>query len=76
MAFIDTKGTVVDTISPFGPSFTGGAVVAMGDFDGDRIDDLVVGVQGGGLPYLMILSGVGLDVIADFFAYTTGPLRI
>lgn len=48
--------------------FTGGVMVAAADFNGDGIDDLVVGADQGGGPRVRIFSGTNTNnVMADFW---------
>lgn len=50
---------------------SGGARVAMGDTDGDGIDDIIVGAGAGGGPHVRVISGTDGTVLADFFAFET-----
>ncbi|MFN4260210.1 MAG: choice-of-anchor Q domain-containing protein, partial [Gemmataceae bacterium] len=54
----------------FAPSFTGGVRVAVGDVNGDGIDDIIVGAGSGGGPHVKVFSGVDLTVLASFFAFS------
>lgn len=58
------------------PNFRGGATVAIGDFDGNGTNELIIGAGEGGGPRVLVLSnstfvsgGSAIFVQADFFAY-------
>lgn len=51
------------------PSFTGGVRVAVGDVDGDGIDDIVTATGIGGGPRIRVFSGATGEPVADYFAY-------
>lgn len=62
---------VVDTFA-FDPDFRGGGFVAVGDFTGDGIGDLIVsaGEGGGSRVQVFVVDQLGgLQVAADFFAF-------
>lgn len=50
-------------------TFTGGVNVALADWNGDFVPDLVVGAGPGGGPRVRVLSGVDGKTLADFFPY-------
>lgn len=58
------------------PNFRGGATVAIGDFDGNGANELIVGAGEGGGPRVLVINnstfvsgGSAIFVMADFFAY-------
>lgn len=59
----------------FDPAFTGGVYATIGDFNGDRTADLILGAGPGGGPHVTVLNGKALtptstpDVLASFFAF-------
>ena len=55
---------------PFGPTFNGGVRVAVGDINGDGIDDIAAGAGPGGGPQVMVFSGGCTPAIRSFLAYS------
>ena len=67
-------GATVGNFFAYESTFTGGVTVASADFNGDGVDDIVVGSGVGGGPRVRIFDGATLTaasptIIADFFAY-------
>lgn len=62
---------VLATVEPF-EGATSGATVALGDLNGDGLDDLVVGQGAGGRPRVAIFDARGGTRLADFDAYDAG----
>lgn len=52
------SGAVRFTLTPFGPAYTGGVVVASGDLTGDGIRDVVVGTAGAGRAAVKAFDGI------------------
>jgi hypothetical protein len=67
-----TNGTPEPTSAfAFAVPFTGGVRVAVGDVNGDAVDDIIVAAGPGGGPHVRVLSGADPAVeLASFFAYT------
>lgn len=59
-------GAELFAFTPFG-NFTGGVYVAVGDVTGDGISDIAITPDEGGGPRVIVLTGAGFGVIADFF---------
>lgn len=59
----------IGAFDAFSASFTGGAYVALGDVDGDTIDDVVVGAGGSSGPLVNVFSGKTFALIKSFFAF-------
>jgi hypothetical protein len=70
VAVLDSQtGEVIESFFAFDPAFTGGVFVAVRDFNGDGILDIIAGAGAGGGPEVRIFDGNGLTVIRSFFAY-------
>lgn len=63
-------GVVVRTITAYDSAFTGGVRVALGDFNGDGIPDIVTAPGPGGGPHIKIFDGANFGVIRQFMAYS------
>jgi subtilisin family serine protease/subtilisin-like proprotein convertase family protein len=66
-AFNGIDGTELFSFQAFEPTFTGGAFVAAGDFNGDGKAEIVVTPDQGGGPRVRVLADAGQTVLADFF---------
>ena len=56
--FYNSDNTVKFQATPFGTTFTGGVRVAVGDFNGDGVNDVAVGTGPGTITDVRILDGV------------------
>jgi hypothetical protein len=54
------------SITPFG-NFTGGVYVAAGDLTGDNVADLVITPDQGGGPQVLVYTGAGFGLVANFY---------
>jgi hypothetical protein len=73
--------TLVADFLAYDPGFTGGVQVAVGDVNGDGIDDIITGAGPGGAPHVKVIDGSKLTqvlpdgqisdgaLLASFFAY-------
>lgn len=64
----EPDGTRLSTFAPYASGFTGGVYVAVGDVNGDGVDDVVTGTGNGGGPHVRVFNADGA-VIGQFFAY-------
>jgi hypothetical protein len=55
----------------YGPAFTGGVRVALGDVTGDGLGDIVTGAGPGAGPHVKVFDGLAPSEVRSFFAY--GP---
>jgi serralysin len=65
---LDAAGGMVETF-PFGPAYTGGVRVALGDITGDGIADLIVGAGDSAAGHARVFDGASGQLIRDFDAY-------
>jgi hypothetical protein len=64
-------GALIANFFPFGPFWSGSISVALGDLNGDGVEDLVVGAGGGGGPRVIAFNLQNNAKMADFFAYSS-----
>ena len=80
IAILDSQtGEVLESFFAFAPSFTGGVFIAVQDFNGDGILDIIAGAGTGGGPEVRIFNGANLSVLKSFYAYSedfTGGVRV
>ena len=55
------------TYQPFEAAFTGGVFVAVGDVNGDKIQDIIITPDEGGGPRVLVLQGGTFTLMANFF---------
>ena len=63
------SGNFVREFLAYSSEFTGGVTVALGDVNGDGIEDVITGAGIGGGPHVKVFDGKTGDQIANFFAY-------
>jgi uncharacterized repeat protein (TIGR01451 family) len=68
----DAAGNFKYSLMPFPTTFRGGVRVAVGDINGDGVNDIVCAAGPGGLPAVVIYDGATGQVMKSFFAIN-GP---
>ena len=68
----DSSGRMLSTFYVYDQTFIGGVNVAVGDVDGDGVEEIVVAPGVGGGPHVRIFDLQGNSKGLDFFAYDTG----
>ncbi|MDB5307830.1 MAG: repeat protein, partial [Gemmataceae bacterium] len=67
---LDAKtGTVLRTLTPFGPTWTSSITVAQGDLNGDGVPEVIVGAGAGGGPRVEAFDVRTGALVANFFAF-------
>ena len=66
---VNNDGSNGAAFAPFEPTFLGGVRVAIGDFNGDGVADIVAAAGPGGGPRVVVFDGQTNGILADFFAY-------
>jgi hypothetical protein len=77
--FSGATNTVLESLRPFAPSFTGGVTVAAGDLSGDGSADLIVGTGPGIASEVDVFSGATstlLESLQPFTASFTGGVTL
>ena len=77
--FNGVTGKLMRDFFAFPSAVTTGIYVASGDLNGDKFDDIVVGLDAGASPEVKAFSGKTGAVLFDFFAYNpffTGGVRV
>lgn len=64
-----TAGIEKFRFNAYEDSFTGGVRTAVGDVNGDGIDDVITGIGVGGGPRIRVFSGADASVLFDSFVY-------
>lgn len=72
VVIINTQGTVVREWLAYRPEFKGGAHVAIGDLDGDGLNEIVTGPGRGGGPHIRFFRTDGTTWMGGFFAFEAG----
>jgi len=71
-AFDTQTGALRFEALPFGPAFTGGVRVAVGDVDGDSFPDVIAAAGPGGGPQIVVYSGRTGAQLVSFFGLVNG----
>jgi hypothetical protein len=67
--FDGKTGQQLQVLTPFGDTFSGGARVALGDLNGDRVEDIVVAAGPGGGPQVVVYNGADGSLLSSFLAF-------
>ena len=70
MVFDGRTGGAIASFFAYDPRFTGGLFVAAGDVNGDGRADIITAPGAGGGPHIRVFSGLNLQVITEFMAYS------
>jgi hypothetical protein len=75
--FDGATGQLVDEFMAYDPGFAGGVNLAIGDFNGDHVPDIVTGADAGGGPHVKVFDGKTLghavpSILASFYAFDPG----
>jgi len=68
-AFSGTDNSTLASYYAYSTQFLGGARVAVGDVNGDGIDDIVTAPGFGGGPHIRVFAGGSLAEISSYFAF-------
>ncbi len=66
----NSQGQLIENFLAYNRNFFGGVNIAVGDIDGDGVDEIVTGAGPGGGPHVRIFNSEG-QVLGQFFAYST-----
>ncbi|QDU63081.1 FG-GAP repeat protein [Planctomycetes bacterium Pan216] len=61
----DSNGTSISQFYAFDPSFQGGVRVAVGDVNGDGVDDIIASAGAGAGPHVVVVDGTKLDQVSE-----------
>jgi hypothetical protein len=67
--FDGVTGNLLSSFFAFGPSFSGGVRVAVGDVNGDGTPDLIAAAGPGGGPHVKVFNGIQGNLLSSFFAF-------
>jgi hypothetical protein len=74
VVFAGPNLNMVSSFLPFGPGYASDVSLAAGDFDGDGLAELAVGVGTGGPPWVTVFRPLTQTAVAGFYAYAPGYL--
>lgn len=64
----DVSGELIKSFFAYDKRFRGGASIALGDVNGDGIDEIITGAGAGGGPHVKVFSSKG-ELLGQFYAY-------